>query len=214
MRVHIVCGYRSRNEEWDERWTDADYRARNLVKGVKHEPFRGYSEWKVRATNQSVRLDATPAGQAVALRVATSKLLDLFNVAGVAAGTLIPVPSSQTVAPGFDFTGARLARAVAGLLPAIVAAPVLHFDQPQPRAREGGARRWQDVLPHLRGNVAGLDAPVVLLDDVMTSGGHLRACARYLAARGFEVSDAFVVGRTVWQRPASMFQMPSETLEL
>lgn len=214
MLVHSVCGYRSRNEEWTDRWTNTDYRARNLVKAVKREAFGGFSEWKVRATNQAVRVDNSPAGQAIALRVAASKLLDLFTAAGVDRGSLIPVPSSQTIAPGGDYTGARLARAISGILGDVTAAPVLHFDVPQARAHDGGARRWQDVLPHLRGATAGVSSPAILIDDVMTSGGHLRACARYLAERGIEVENAFVVGRTVWERPPEMFAMPVETVEL
>ncbi|WP_294292056.1 phosphoribosyltransferase [uncultured Sphingomonas sp.] len=214
MLVHSVCGYRSNIDGWNDGWTNKDYRARNLVKGVKREAFRGFSEWHVRATRQVLRVENTANGQAVALRVATSKLLDLFNAAGIAAGQLIPVPSSQTIAPGGDYTGARLARAVSGILQDVATTPVLYFDAPQPRAHDGGARRWQDVLPHLRGNTDGVRSPAILIDDVMTSGGHLRACARFLQARGIEVQHAFVVGRTVWQRPADMFSIPVEHLAL
>lgn len=214
MRVHSVCGYRSRSDEWTERWSEADYRARNLVKGLKREEFRGFSEWKVRATNQVLRLDSTPAGQALALRVATSKVLDLFTAHGISEGTLIPVPSSQTTRPHDGYPGARLARAISGLIPGLEAAPVLFFDAPQPKAHQGGARRWQDLLPHLRGDATDLKMPVVLIDDVMTTGGHLRACARYLMQKGYVVEDAFVVGRTVWSKPIAMFTMPTDNLTI
>lgn len=214
MLVHSVCGYRSKSAEWTEKWRDADYRARNLVKALKGEPFNGFSEWQVKATKQKMTVDSSPAGQAIALRVALSKLLDLFTAAGIAEGHVVPVPSSQTVAAGGDYIGARLAGALAAIVPGLTAAPVLWFDAPQPRAHQGGARRWQEVLPHLRGGNVATNGPVVLLDDVMTSGGHLRACARKLQQRGFAVDHAFVVGRTVWQRPEEMFAMPVEVLAL
>jgi len=209
-----VCGYRSKSDAWTEKWTDADYRARNLVKALKREPFNGFSEWNVRATKQKLRVDATPAGQSVALRVALSKLFDLFAKAGIEEARVVPVPSSRTVAPGDGSTGSRLATAIAGIKPALLACPVLYFAGPQPKTADNGSRRWQDILPHLRGNVPAGAGPIILLDDVMTSGGHLRACARYFANRGAHVEDAFVVGRTVWERPESMFQMPVEVLAL
>lgn len=215
MIVHAVCGYRSKSDEWTEKWRDSDYRARNLIKALKGEAFNGFSEWTVRATKQTLRVDNTPQGQAVALRVALSKLFDLFAAAGISEASVVPVPSSQTVAAGATFTGSRIARGIEGVQPGLRAAPLLYFDTPQPRSHEGASRRWQDILPHLRSaNLNSLAAPVVLLDDVLTSGGHLRACARYLAQRGHDVEHAFVVGRTVWQKPDEMFSLPTEILAL
>ena len=214
MRVHVVCGYRSKSDGWTEKWTDADFRARNLVKALKRETFNGFSEWQVTATKQTLRVDNTPAGQTMALRLALSKLFDLFAKAGIEEARVVPVPSSKTVAPGDGSTGSRLVTAIAGIKPTMLACPVLFFNEPQPKTADSGSRRWQDILPHLRGKVPAGGGPIILLDDVMTSGGHLRACARFFAERGESVNDAFVVGRTVWERPESMFQMPVETLSL
>jgi len=67
------------------------------------------------------------------------------------------------------------------------------------------------ILPHLRGG-AGLAGEIILLDDVMTSGGHLRACWQFLDDRGHQVDHAFVIGRTLWERPEKMFSIPIENL--
>ena len=177
MRIHSVCGYRSKSDEWTDKWSNTDFRARNLVKAVKREQFGGYSGWTVRATKQELRVDATPEGQLVALRVAVSLLLGRLAAAGISQASIVPVPSSSRVsAADEDFTCGRLARAIHGLNPDLVPQPVLYFDAPQPKTHDAGSRRWQDILPHLRsGNLAGIAKPVILLDDVMTSGGHLRA---------------------------------------
>jgi len=213
MKVHAVCGYPGNSPAWDDDWEQAHWKARNLVKGVKREPFNGYSDWTALPARKVVRQYSDAAGQRLALVVAGSKLVDLFDKAGIAAATVVPVPSSQTTTPGDDFTGARLARAIEGRRSTLVAAPVLHFDAPQPKAHDGGGeRRWNMILPHLRGGL-GLAGPIVLLDDVMTLGGHLRACRRFLQAQGHQIDHAFVIGRTLWDRPANMFSIPAEDLQ-
>ena len=212
MIVHAICGYPGNSPAWEGDWEQTHWRARNLVKGVKHEPFRGYSDWTARQTGAQHRQYSDAAGQRFALMIAGSKLVGLMEAAGITAATIVPVPSSQTIAPGGDFTGARLCRAIQGRRPALVAAPVLHFDAPQPKAHDGGGeRRWNLILPHLRGG-AGLTGPIVLVDDVMTLGGHLRACRRFPHAQGHQVDHAFVIGRTVWDRPEVMFSIPPEIL--
>jgi hypothetical protein len=213
LRVHAVCGYRSKNDEWKESWSKADYRAWNLVKALKREAFKGFANWTNTTTNKVVKVENTPEGQAVALEVAVAKLVGLFARAGIAEARVVPIPSSQTVCAGGDYTGARIARRLEQVRPNFQASIGLHFDEPQPKAHKGGSRRWQDILPHLRGAPPPPgNGPVVLLDDVLTSGGHARACARYLAALGCDVTNIFVVGRTVWARPADMFDMPIEEL--
>jgi len=212
VQVHAVCGYPGNSHAWEGEWDRAHWRARNLVKGVKHEAFKGYSDWTAQPAGNRVRQNSDAAGQRLALQVAGSKIVSLMDAAGIKAATIVPVPSSQTVAPGGDFTGARLARAIEGRRAALVAAPALYFDAPQPKAHDGGGeRRWNMILPHLRGG-ASLSGPIVLIDDVMTLGGHLRACRRFLHAQGLQVDHAFVIGRTVWQRPANMFNIAAEIL--
>jgi hypothetical protein len=125
---------------------------------------------------------------------------------------VIPVPSSAHTNPVEEFTGRRISEAVQAAHPPFVSTPALYFDQAMPPARGGGSRNPNAILPHLR--LAGLPpvGPVVLLDDVCTSGGHLIASARFLRQHGIEVEDAFVIGRTRWERPESMWSVATEQL--
>lgn len=213
MRVHAICGYPGKSEAWNGDWENVHFRARNLVKGVKREQFGGYSDWRAKNKNQVLRQYSNEQGNKLALAVAASKLVDLFDAAGIQTALVVPVPSSQTINPGADYTGIRLAREIEARRPGLVATPVLYFDSPQPSAHDGGGeRRWHMILPHLRGTPIAAAGQVVLLDDVLTSGGHLRACRRFLDGKGRDPTDAFVIGRTVWERPADMFAVPPETL--
>ena len=163
MKVHAVCGYPGNSPAWNGKWDPPHYRARNLVKGVKHETFAGYSVWTEQPTGTPISQYANAAGQELALTVASSKIVALLDAAAITDAMIVPVPSSQTIAPHGDFTGARLARAIHRRRPRLVAAPVLYFDAPQPRAHEGGGeRRANMILPHLRGGVglAGADSLV------------------------------------------------------
>ena len=213
MIVHIVCGYRSKSEEWTDKWTDAHYRARNLVLGIKREPFRGSSEWVSKNRDKKWLIANTPEGQAAALEFGSYLLASKLMGADIKAAHIVPVPSSQHITLGEDFTGNRIADALHKLHGPYESKPILHFNSPQPRSRAGGSRRPSDIIPHLRsGSLVGLEN-VILLDDVMTSGGHLRACARYLRNQGVNVAGAIVIGRTVWEKPDNMFKMPSEDLD-
>lgn len=212
MQVHAVCGYPGNSPAWEGEWKREHWQARNLVKGAKREDFNGYAEWTEQPSGRRLRQYGNAEGHRLALRAAVSKLINLIDAAGIKQASIVPVPSSRTVAPGSDFTGARLAFAIQVKRPGLVADPVIHFDQPQLPAHDGGGeRRWQMILPHLRGG-AGLAGEIILLDDVMTSGGHLRACWQFLADRGHQVDHAFVIGRTLWERPEKMFSIPVESL--
>ncbi len=215
MRIHAICGYPGNSAAWQKKWEPVHFQARNLVKGVKREAFGGYSEWVAQPSGRRLRQVANEAGNKLALSVASAKLAKMMDDAGIIDAYLVPVPSSQTIAPGGDFTGARLVAAIHARRPGLVPAPILHFDKVQPRAHDGnGERRWQMIMPHLRSGAFAPKSKVVLVDDVMTSGGHLRACARFLADQGVHVVDAFVIGRTVWERPIDMFKIPLENMSV
>ena len=213
MRVHIVCGYRSKSDAWDENWTDKHYRARNLVKAVKREAFRGFSNWSITgATPQRLRVDDTPEGQANALKIACLLLAKRLVDAEIDQADVVPVPSSQHVRIGEEFTGSRISDALQAVHGGMRSRPVLRFATPQQKSHDEGSRNPNLILPHLRSASVTALKRVVLLDDVMTSGGHLRAARRHLTARGVDVIGAIVIGRTVWERPDDMFNMPAEDL--
>lgn len=209
MRLHAVCYYRSRSDAWTEAWRDADWTAMKLVKAVKRKPFGGFATHN--ALGRIFRFDSTPAGQATALNFAAQRLAALIAQGGYAQTAVIPIPSSDHTNPATDFTGARLARAIQAVNPAFLAKPVLYFAKAIPKSSEGGGRDSQLVEQTLRATAdLATIGSAVLLDDVYTTGAHMRGTYRFLSANGVEVEDVFAVGRTKWDKPSSMFKVETE----
>lgn len=209
MHLHGLVYYRSKSDEWTEKWSSSDYAARNLVAALKRREFNGYSNIKVGQTNYHI--DNTVEGQANALVVASRVIAQKIQDAGYEAARVVPIPASDHIDPCGEFTGRRLAEAIQGINANFRAAPVLYFNEVQLKSADGGTRDPHEIKQHLR--IAGdLDGPVVLLDDVCTTGGHLKAAARFLADLDHEVEDAFVVGRTAWEKPEKMFAVERETI--
>jgi predicted amidophosphoribosyltransferase len=131
--------------------------------------------------------------------------------AGYSDAAVIPIPSSDHTNPRADFTGARLAQAIQGVNPKFVAKPCLYFAKAIPKSSEGGGRNARLIENSLRAT-SDLDeiGRAVLLDDVFTTGAHVKGAFRFLSNKDVEVEDAFVVGRTAWDRPASMFKCDTE----
>ena len=80
------------------------------------------------------------------------------------------------------------------------------------KAQQGGPRSPLVLRANLK--TMGFDAShVVLIDDVATSGGHLKACARALRNHGHTVELALCAGRTTNFRKADVWEVAPEDLE-
>lgn len=213
MRLHAVCFYRSKSDEWTEKWRGSDYRARNLVQAIKGGDFKGYSEFKTVA-GVVHRVDSTPNGREVAMAVASWGLAKKIREAGYENACLIPVPSSDHVDPCAEFTGSRLAQAIAQKDEGFSVRPALFFNEVMVKSSAGGGRNSNAIQANLRATACDGIANAVLIDDVCTSGAHLKASARFLARRGITVTDAFVIARTVWEKPDNMFRVAVEEFDI
>ncbi|WP_373473594.1 hypothetical protein [Sphingorhabdus lacus] len=77
-------------------------------------------------------------------------------------------------------------------------------------SRTGGGRNPQIILENLRSrNLEGIRT-AILLDDVYTSGAHMRAAESYLRSKNIKIEHAFVVARTAWKKPDNMFKVTPE----
>jgi hypothetical protein len=75
----------------------------------------------------------------------------------------------------------------------------IQWDEPLVPAREGGPRFAEQLYPHVR---VVCEVPegsrIVLVDDVMTSGGHARAIAAHLVRHGAQVLHVVCGGHAVY----------------
>ncbi|WP_209348707.1 phosphoribosyltransferase [Pontixanthobacter sp. CEM42] len=204
--VMVSCGYPSYREAGLD-WGNLEYNAWKLVKAIKGQPVNGYAEFG------NSRVDGTPGGRNVARRLVANDAVQKLRNAGLVA-PLVAVPSSDHVDFEASFTGHRIAQAITAVADDYPTRSVLRFREVMPKAAgEGGTREPSTIAAAL-----DIDDPVdfeqcILVDDVTTSGGHLRGAARFLRERGISVIGAYCVAQTVWTRPAHLFRIPAAELD-
>lgn len=144
------------------------------------------------------------------LMLAARLIMRAMKAAGYEDGaTIVPVPSSNHTRPGSDFVGGRIARVIEIRDTNFISAPFLHFGRSVPSSTTSRRRTETALRVNLRASaLIPAKRRVILLDDVMTTGAHLRATAGFLAERGIRVDDAFVVARLAVNCPENMFQVP------
>jgi predicted amidophosphoribosyltransferase len=103
---------------------------------------------------------------------------------------LVPVPNSSCTVSVANSRTAALAQAIADRSARVHSVEdIVRWDQRMPSAHaEDGPRDPTELYPHLRlRRIPTRRHDYVLIDDVLTSGGHLRALAAYLQSRGANV---------------------------
>jgi hypothetical protein len=193
-------------------WRSQDYLVRNLVKSLKGEPFNGYSDFKLGGRAHQINAQDDKPAYALWANWAGVRIRDDLNLGQV---TLVPVPSSSQTRFGQDTCPVRMANSVAALIPkAAVVGNFLRHKAAQPKAHsEGGTRDADQIEPTLACRVTDTSLPVVLIDDVMTTGGHLKACARVLREHGLTVEHVLLAGRTVWEIVPNPISVQPEDIE-
>jgi hypothetical protein len=169
LKLISLCAYLT---DTSLQWRTADYRAMNMVKGLKGEPLKGWFEYEI--AGRVRRFDQSNIQEFVERIPKALARMIARHVEGPA--TVVPIPNAHVTAPeARDFRTLALAQAVAvesrGNLRAV---PALVFTEPQIKSHEGGprnARHFESVY-HVADEVEG---PIILLDDVCTSGSHMIA---------------------------------------
>jgi len=91
---------------------------------------------------------------------------------------------------------------------------VLRWKKEYASARSGGTRDPLILYNNLKITKPGSwKLPVILVDDVLTSGGHLMACTAILRENGARVDLAVCAGRTVQESPRNPFEVQVEEVE-
>lgn len=173
MPVPVVafCTYRTRGGGW----RGSDYDAHDFIDAVKDRDINGYSWLRVRGQNH--RFDNRNRQEVV--RWFAQMAADYLTANGPDLPyVLVPFPSSKADEhfAGVNRTTTLAAAIVAEYGHGTKVCDALRFDQALPSADEqGGTRDAQTLYDHLRlvRDVRG--KRIDLVDDVLTSSGHLRA---------------------------------------
>jgi hypothetical protein len=209
LRVFSLVYYLTTAGEGGPAWREQDWQANRFVKCVKGEPFKGYIRVSLRAGER--RFDDRTKDELLTL-ICGSVVRKLAGLRSPAPLCVVPVPNSGATSRTRSFRTLDLAERIAGMSSDhLVASGALRWRQRLAPAHEGGPR--DPAL--LRDNLIMTkrpDEPVVIFDDVLTTGGHMVACCRRLMADGITPLAGLVIGRAVQVQQQKMLGWQEELL--
>ena len=191
-----------------------DYDATHLVKAVKGLDLNPNAYSYVTIGGQRVRIIGGNKDRAIDwfAEWAAKHVQDL----GKHPKAILPVPSSKsTPAKPATFRTAVIAQKIAALCPNTTALPVLRFKAERPNTREEGGSRSPNVLYGEMVLTQQLpDVQVILVDDVMTGGGHFKASAWLVEDQRRKVEQALCCGRSLESQLDDPFTLAPEAIDL
>lgn len=197
--VHVHGGYPS-YEGTGHDWGQAEYDAMKLVQALKGKAINGYATLK-KVSGAWVTFTAEKPEPAFDLwgEWAVTKAKELLPKGGL----LVPVPSSDCLQLGADSKGRALVDAITQRDPRFYLAEALCWARKFAKSSEGGPREVDILFDNIRVSTEHEKLEVILIDDVVTTGGHLIASARALRWAGHPVKNAICVAHTVHSPPAA-----------
>jgi hypothetical protein len=189
-----------------------DYDSTSLVKAVKGlELGNGYTD--VQIDGKRCRINNSNKDDAIAWFAgwAAARIIAL----GTQPKVLIPVPSSKTIVNSpEDFRTMKIAQAIAARVPKANALSTLRFIEARPSSREGGSRDPAVLYPNLTITKGLPPGQIVLIDDLMTSGGHFIAASWALDDRGRVPKLALAFGRSLDSQIDNPFLVAPEDIDI
>lgn len=225
LKVASLCGYLCNVSIPWRKGARGDHDAHDWIQALKGKHFNGYAQVPVcgrlhRLTDENGSDAIQWFGEMAVAYLGAKKITGPF--------VIIPVPNSSSLVDSTAKPRTRkLAKAVADHLPDddAVVLDCLRFKQHQCSASsEGGPREAEKIYKNLvvlrdeinefLGDLEdGEMYHVLLVDDVTTSGGHLRACAARLKKAGLEVDSVICGGKTVYDQVNAPFDIREDELD-
>lgn len=184
-----------------------EYLVQKLVKGLKGDPYNGYILYR---DKRYFADDFDTLAKALLPNVgrATRKSVGApFN--------LVPIPNSgMAIGAKGEFRSPYLARLVMqGAGEGVEVCEALRWDKPRdPSHKKSGVRDPDDYEPHLR-QCSEPRLPVVLFDDVFTSGAQITAACRFLADAGFPPVAAVTIAKSASEPQEGAISWRRDTID-
>jgi hypothetical protein len=201
MPIRTICFYTYRSKH-DRGWTDPELGVLRFVRAIKQEPLAtepgqdDFGAVLVNGTEPKRELRQANAGDAFDwfAEMAVERIQEELGTLKVA---LVPIPHSACTQGVAAPRTLVLAEAIVERSGTAMVVDALRWTEPMVPAHRGGPREPSLLYPKLWLPPAwtALDRPYVLIDDVATSGGHVRACAARLKARGAKIPLAICGAR-------------------
>jgi len=209
LKVVWVCPYLTAVE--GVIWRPFDHQATKMVKALKGIPFNGYFETGPQGARRRfdnfTALEFHPAIHQIMARA----------ILGRTRGpvTLVPIPNSRvTFVDHPDFKTRALADGIVGFGEGrLTCVPHLVFQEEQTSSHSGGGSRDPNYLEEAYRVEDHPKGQIVLVDDVLTTGGHLIAAYWKLCDLGCSIPLSSAWGRTVDVQREAKFQLVEEELD-
>lgn len=185
-------------------WRQQDYDAKKFIDAVKGEAVNGFATVPVRGVR--FRLDQSNAHMAV--HWFAQMACDYLTSSAVlqAPFVFVPVPDSSCTSGSKRVSKTyTLAKGLADMFENARVHDMLRWESAMTPSHQGGSRNPQLFYDDLVFVKDIPKMPIILVDDVITTAGHVTGIAARIAREGGEVEHILSAGKTVWQQEDETF---------